>query len=128
MTQKSLYVTRAVDFMGTQTDGVAASSTNTYYSLPFHSDRGQNLQIQSTGDLTGAFTLWYSSKERPVLADDDDWTEDTAFSPDDPAGTPVNFTVDNVTAMARWKRLKYVNVSGTGSIFAYVAHDSAEAA
>lgn len=101
----------------TQTDGVAASSTNTYYSNKMQPHRhGLGFQLETTGTLTGTFTLWWSDEEAPTLADDTDWAQDTSWSPTNPAGstTKVKYAVEGIKG--RWARVKYVNASGTGNL------------
>lgn len=117
----SVYVTQAGN--DPTLEGVAASSTNTYYSRIWGglgNQDGYGLHVVTDGTLTGTWTLWMSDKRDPVLTSDADWVQDTGFSPTNPAGAASKFRDDTSTAKARWKRLKYVNASGTGNIFAYV--------
>jgi hypothetical protein len=106
-----------------RTPGVAASSTNTYYSQKMAPDREGLLgfQLETTGNLTGTFTLWYSDEERPALGTDTDWVQDTSWSPTNPAAgtTKVKYVVAGLKA--RWARVKYVNASGTGNLLGVVA-------
>lgn len=107
---------------GVITDGVAASSTNTYYSAPWsgaHSD-GHNLHLENTGTLTGTYTLWRSNKKDPILSSDADWVQDTTFTPTNPAGAASKMMDDAGNSKARWNRVKYVNASGTGNILGFV--------
>lgn len=118
-----LYVTAEVNSLGALSDGVAASSTNTYRSLPLllGQDAGSlSLDIETTGDLTGTWTLWYSNKQNVDLtaASDADWVQDTTFSPTNPAAGVTHWFVSIGNVNARLVRLKYVNASGTGNIFA----------
>lgn len=124
MVEKSIYVTRVANFMGDQTEGVAVSSTNTYYSLPFMSDDGQNIHAAWTGTPTGTLTLWYSSKDHPLLTDDTEWVQDTNYAPTNPAGSAGQTMDNSMNSKAKWKRVKYVNASGSGTLFAYIAHAS----
>src|SRR5688572_26695083 len=118
-----IFVTDTVSDSGSlfKTDGVAASSTNTYYSAKMAPDKQGMLgfTLQTTGTLTGEFTLWYSDEDNPVLTDDTDWVEDTAWTDTDPAGTAtkVKYVVEGLRA--RWARIKYVNASGTGNVLGY---------
>lgn len=118
-----------------QTGGVAGTDANapmmeglinptgTKYSSMWsglHRD-GHGLHVQTTGTLTGAFTLWMSDKKSPSEADDADWVQDTGFAPTNPAGATTKFRDDAGNAKAMHKRLKYVHSSGTGTILAYVS-------
>lgn len=104
--------------------GVAVSSTTTYYSSVFsgiHAS-GWRAHFQWTGDPTGTITLWYSDKPDPSLADDSDWTQDSGFSPTNPAGSASKFGTDQTGKHARLKRFKYVNASGSGTLYCDVTH------
>lgn len=125
MVEKSIYVTRTTDFMGTQTEGVAVSSTSTYYSLPWMSDDGQNIHHYWTGTPTGTLTLWYSSKDHPLLTDDSDWVQDTGFTPTNPAGSAGQSMDNSSNSKSKWKRTKYVNASGSGVLYGNITHPSA---
>jgi hypothetical protein len=107
------------------TDGVAASGTTTYYSnkmIPAGDVIG--FRLKTTGTLTGTFTLWYSDKDHPSLADDTDWDQDPNWSPTNPAGgvTSKKYAVDGVETA--WARIKYVNASGTGTVYGYQSRDN----
>lgn len=107
---------------GVAQEGVAVSSTTTYYSGKIsgkHAD-GYGLHVQYTGTPTGTLTLWMSDKPLPSETDDADWVQDTGFSPTNPAGAAGKFRDDTSNAKAGWKRLKYVNASGSGTLFAWV--------
>lgn len=102
--------------------GVAVSSTNTYYSQPWSSRFGHNMSIGLfwTGTPTGTFTLWFSDTPTPDLTNDNDWHQDTAYVPGNPAGA-AGKTGDNwAVGAARWWRIKYVNASGSGVLTGYV--------
>lgn len=103
-------------------DGVAVSSTNTYYSFPWSGEDsdGYGLTVFFTGTPTGTFTLWGTDKPFASEADDTDWVQDTGFSPINPAGAAGKFRDDGGNAKAYRKRLKYVNASGSGVVKAYV--------
>lgn len=120
MVNKSVYYTTAVTPIGEQTDGVAVSSTTTFYSVPWYSDDGQSITVFATGTMTGTFTLWHTDVDTPVLTSDVDWVQDTAFAPTNPAGADVKFTDNTAVHKSRWKRLKYVNASGTGTVKAWM--------
>lgn len=97
--------------------------SGTIYSAPWSGRLadGYGLMVNYTGTLTGTFTLWMSDKLKPSLADDTDWVQDTAFAPTNPAGGAGKFRDDTSNAKSAWKRLKYVQSSGTGVITAYVS-------
>lgn len=103
-------------------DGVAVSSTTTYYSKMWSGRNadGYGLHVQWTGTPTGTLTLWMSDKANPSEADDSDWVQDTTFSPTNPAGSGSKFRDDAANARAYRKRLKYVNASGSGVLYGYV--------
>lgn len=111
-----LFYTVNSDSSGGQSNGVTVSSTNTYYSAVFSSPyaNGFSFSMEWTGTPTGTFTLWFTNKTDPNLANDTDWQQDTAFAPTNPAGAAGSMG-DNVTngQAAKW-RIKYVNASGTG--------------
>lgn len=113
----SIYTTRSTtDSNAPAVGGVAVSGTNTYYSDAMSGTNadGFGLQLQWTGTPTGTFTLWMSDDEFPNFSSDTDWVQDTSFAPSNPAGAPGNMRDDVANAKARWKRVKYVNASGTG--------------
>lgn len=99
-------------------EGVAVSSTNTYYSQVWHAHHATAYSLTQyyTGTLTGTFTLWYTDKRNPNLANDDDWVQDTTFSPTNPAGAAGKFGDQAGSFPALKKRLKYVNASGSGTL------------
>lgn len=93
--------------------------TGTVYSDPWSADT-YGLHVEYTGTLTGALTQWVSDKPDPDRTSDDDWIEDSAFTPTDPAGSPGKFRDDVTNSNARWKRLKYEHSSGSGKLYAHV--------
>jgi hypothetical protein len=101
--------------------GVSVSGASTYYSDPFTADSGRAVSIHVvwTSTPTGTFTLWYSNKPNPSLADDTDWVQDTTWSPTNPAGSASKafYTIGNLTALRC--RLKYVNSASSGTILAW---------
>lgn len=118
----SLFNTRSLTDPGANiSEGVAVSSTDTYYSdwWTGEDSDGYALQVEYSGTPTGAFTLWMSDKRNPSRADDTDWVQDTGFAPTDPAGAAGKFRDDASNAKAFRKRLKYVNASGAGTIKAW---------
>jgi hypothetical protein len=122
MTPVKLYTTRSgSDSNAPATDGVAVSSTNTFYSDTWTGEDadGYSLSVFYTGTPTGTFTLWFTDKPLPDPANDNDWIQDATFTPVNPAGAAGKFGVPAGTQRGYRKRLKYVNASGSGSIFAY---------
>jgi hypothetical protein len=117
----SIYTTQVDGITGQRSDGVAVSSTNTYYSdmITGKMADGCAVQLSWTGTPTGTFTYWVSDKAHPSLADDTDWVQDTGFAPTNPAGSAGKMHDDTAVNKARWKRIKYVNASGTGTLFGY---------
>lgn len=117
------------DSAAPSSEGVAASSTNTYYSKPWAANnRSWGLHVQTTGTLTGTWTLWASDKKHPDLTSDTDWVDTSAhadFVETNPAGSTTNWRVNSTLIKATWLRLKYVNASGTGNIIADVTAEVA---
>lgn len=108
---------------GRTTNGVAASGTNTYYSDSWRGENDWSLQVNTTGTLTGTWTLWQSNKVNPSLADDTDWVDLSAhadFVETNPAGSTTKWAVNSTLIRGGQLRLKYVNASGTGTLYAYV--------
>lgn len=101
-------------------DGVAASGTSTYYSSRMSGIVTQDtfgFELRTTGTLTGTFTLWYSNYDHPSETDDTDWIQDVNITMTQPAGaaTKALYSVDGL--QSKWYRIKYVNTSGTGSLY-----------
>lgn len=119
----SIYNTRsATDTNAPSSQGVAVSSTSTFYSDVFTGlgADGYGLQLQWTGTPNGTFTLWMSDKLNPGLADDTDWVQDTTFAPTNPAGAAGKFRDDASNSKSLRKRIKYVNSSSAGTLFGWV--------
>lgn len=120
MKTHELFVTRSgTDPAAYPTNNVAVSSTNTYYSKKI-SGMGSSLfalHLEWTGTPTGAFTLWGSDKLEPSEANDNDWYQIT-WAPTGPAGAAGKLGEVAVGAAkgSRWKRVKYVNASGSGTL------------
>jgi len=110
-------------YANTETGGgtLAVSGTSTYYSKAFSARDGQpvSVHLEWTGTPTGTFTLWYSNKEAPGTANDNDWVQDTTFVASNPAGSASKafHTIGNLAA--KRVRLKYVNASGSGTIVGF---------
>jgi hypothetical protein len=123
MTPVKVYSTRSLtDANAPVIDGTAVSSTNTYYSDIWTGEDadGFSLSVFYTGTPTGTFTLWFTDKPLPDPTNDNDWIQDTSFSPTNPAGAAGKFGDPAGNFKSYRKRLKYVNASGSGNIFAYV--------
>jgi hypothetical protein len=98
--------------------GIAASSTNTYYSDNIACNGADviGVHLESTGTLTGTYTLWVSSVPRPNIATDADWVQDTVPTFVNPAAGVSKQHLHLGNLGARWARIKYVNASGTGNL------------
>lgn len=104
-------------------DGVAASSTSVYYSDVWKGDVDFGLTVETTGTLTGTWTLWASDNPAASATDDTHWVDSSThadFVETNPAGSTTKWRVNSVLIRAGKLRLKYTNASGTGNIFAYV--------
>jgi hypothetical protein len=107
---------------GTPVDGVAVSGTSTFRGDPVNIARLPNASfgLQWTGTPSGTFTVQVSNKPSPDLTTDTDWTLLTLARPiTQPAGAAGNEFVDLSQLGARWARPKYVNASGSGTIFCW---------
>lgn len=82
--------------------------------------QSQSVQLEWSGTPTGVFTLWYSNKMHPSLADDTDWIEDTDFAPTNPAGSASKMGDNSTIIPANLKRIKYVHASGAGTLKGWV--------
>lgn len=103
--------------------GVAVTGTPTVYSDMWFGETGFGLAVETTGDLTGTWTLWKSDKMRPSLATDADWVDVSAhadFVETNPAGAVTKWQVSSTLLRSRRFRLKYISASGTGTIYADV--------
>jgi hypothetical protein len=119
MKSSELFVTRSgTDPAAYPSDGVAVSSTTTYYSKKISlalTQGNYSIQLAWTGTPTGAFTLWSSDEAEPSEADDTAWTQVT-WTSSDPAGSPGKQRTDASGKGYRWLRIKYVNASGSGTV------------
>ncbi len=104
------------------TSGVAVSATNTYYSAKISGSNYLSLQLAWTGTPTGTFTVQGSDKEIPNEASDTDWYSITPTqAPSNPAGSAAATSGRVNEFNSRWKRIKYVNASGSGTLTGYAA-------
>lgn len=126
-TPQSVYNTRSgTDANAPAAVGTAVSSTSTFYSDEWTGQDADGysmsvfFNVNGGDNATGTFTLWFSDKPIPNPANDNDWIQDTTFSPTNPAGAAGKFGDPAGNFKSYRKRLKYVNTSGTGTIVAYV--------
>jgi hypothetical protein len=122
-TPASVYKTRSgTDANAPALDGQAVTSTNTYYSDTWtgSDSDGYSLSVFYTGTPTGTFTLWFTDKPLADPTTDNDWIQETTFAPTNPAGAAGKFGDPAGNFKSYRKRLKYVNASGSGTVFAYV--------
>lgn len=122
----SLYNTVPVEAFSNKTEGLAASSTNVYWSQPWKAaPRDWGLQIVTTGTLTGTWKLYASERKHPDLTSNTDWVDMSThadFVETNPAGAATNWRTSSILLKSEWLRLEYTNASGTGNIFAFVTH------
>ena len=111
----SLFITKNDNDPATR--GVAVSGTDTYYSKKCSGAVELSLQLEWTGDPTGAFTIQGSDKAEPDETTDTDWyTIAATQDPTDPAGSASSTSGRVNDFNCRWKRVKYVNASGSGTL------------
>lgn len=101
--------------------GVAVSSTNTYY--------GEKSSLKTLrhasydfywGTNVGTITIQVSNKERPDESSDTDWkTLTLAVAITQPNGSNTGDFVDLSELPAIWVRPKYVNSSGSGTLYGW---------
>jgi hypothetical protein len=125
MSHKSKVFGEAFDGDAQERIGEAMTGANTYYSLPVRLPYESGLiafQAGWDGTLSGAFTAWFTTQDRPDLASDTGWNEDAAFAAaaSDPAGAPGGTFVPGSGVTGGWWRVKYVNASGAGNMWAFV--------
>lgn len=118
---KLFRTTTSGDSAAPSSNGVAVTSTNTYYSKMFggFGSESYDLQVVWTGTPTGTLTLQVSDKPNPVETTDTDWVTTTETAMTNPAGSGSSFRVATDHSPGH-KRLKYVNASGSGVLYAYV--------
>lgn len=116
-----LFVTDTVSAGGSlfHTDGVAASGTQYSKKMKPSPTGDLGFTLESTGTVTGTFTLWYSDEDSPSEANDTDWVQDTTWVPTNPAGaaTKTKYVVSGLRA--RWARVKHVTSGGAGNLLGY---------
>lgn len=107
------------DASGYSLDGIAASGTQYTHPIPVDESATLGFTLQSTGTLSGTFTLWYTDEPNPSLADDTDWVQDTSWVPVNPAGsaTKTKYSIEGIRA--RFARVKHVASGGAGNLLGY---------
>lgn len=102
-------------------DGVSVSGTTTYYSQRWgaNSSDGQSFTLFAVGTMTGTFTLWVTDHPNPNMATDADWVQDTGITFTNPAGSDTKFNDSASNMKQHWKRVKYVNATGSGVLRGY---------
>jgi hypothetical protein len=97
----------------------------TQYSSVMQARDGEaiSVHLEWTGTPTATLTLWYSNKPNPSAANDNDWVQDTTFSPTNPAGSASKgfYTIGNLVALH--VRIKCVLGAGAGTLggWSYIA-------
>ncbi len=119
MTNFSLFIRAKTNANDPNLDGVAVSSTNTYYSKVISGSHSTSkaAHFYWTGTPTGTLTKWLSDKEAPILTTDADWVQDTNFAVTNPAGSASQFREEKTGVSARWIRYRYINASGSGVLY-----------
>lgn len=122
-----IYSTESFPTAPRRSNGVAVFGTNTFYSGIWKATKsdGFGLHLEWTGTPTGTFTLWRASKsyqdgKGPNEANDNDWVQETTFSPSNPAGAAGKMADEVSNGRNEFWRVKYVNASGTGTLFGWV--------
>lgn len=126
----SLYNTREPTniFQPSKVEGVVVSGTDTYYSEPIGPrTTGFGFHFQWTGTPTGTITLWRTNKPNPIETTDADWIQVTSFTPTNPAGSADKFGDEVSFTHFKRYRFKYVNASGTGTLFCWASQVSGSA-
>lgn len=100
------------------------AQAGTYYSRPWSCEEGAwSLHVETTGALTGTWTLWASNKKHPDPADDDDWVDisaHTAYVETNPAGAATKWMATPDHLSGAWFRHKFVWSAGSGVIYSWV--------
>lgn len=117
-----VFTTEATDGRSGRTDGVAVSSTTTYYSSPVALGPGSQASVSwhCTGTPTGTVTLWKANRPNPSEASDSDWSSVAIGALGSPAGAAANSSEEYGNLGAGLFRIKYVNASGSGVLYGYV--------
>ncbi len=100
-----------------------AGGTGVTYSDAWKAEDDFGLTVVTSGTLTGTWTLWATDKLKPDLTSDTDWVDTSThaeFVESNPAGAATKWRVNSTLLRAGLCRLKYVNTSGEGTLFAYV--------
>lgn len=114
----------------TDTVTIGTSGVANYYSTPWDSigAAGAGIEIQTTGTLTGSWTLWRANRYNPNRNDDADWVRDAAFESAadfvNPSGAATHWATEQNGGQSFQWRLKYVPGGVGGSIFAWVTSEA----
>lgn len=116
-----MFTTEATDGRSGRTDGVAVSGTSTYYSSPIALGVGSQLSLSLhwTSTASGTTTLWKANRPNPDVTSDADWSSVALGSLSGPGGVAGNSSEEYGNLGAGLFRVKYVNASGSGTLYAY---------
>ncbi len=113
----------AANFTPYGVSGTTVTGTETYYSAKTSLKRltDPSYQLFSDGTMTGTHSVWVSNKPAPSEVNDADWVQLTlAVAITQPAGADTKEFVDlSGLSSPLWIRLKYVNASGDGVVYAW---------
>lgn len=111
-----MYVDRSVDGFPVRAETVADTDPHRSQAFQVPESGRVGFDLESTGTLTGTWTLWYSNDDAPDLTTDTDWEEDTAWAPTNPAGAAIknNYAITDLK-VKRW-RVKFVASGGSGTV------------
>jgi hypothetical protein len=112
-----MFTTRTADPAAYATPGIV-NPTGTVYSDRFGLSETNALgfELDTTGTLTGTFSLQYSDAQFPDPASDTGWTPDGALTFTQPAGSATHQKYSVTDIRGRWFRVKYVHASGSGTL------------
>lgn len=110
---------------GTTDTVTVGGAAATYYSsiMDTIGQSGLGVEVQTTGTLTGTWTLWFANRDNPDLEDDDHWVQETTFSPTNPAGAATHWGFHLSNGHSRYWRLKYAPTSGSGALLAWATSE-----
>jgi len=114
-----LFETRLADNTALATEGVAVSGTGVYYGNKMSiNQRGDvGFELRFVGTAAGVLTFWFSDMDNPSVANDTDWIQDDSWTPTNPAGADLKVKYARDGIKGRWARIKYVNASGSGTLY-----------